>query len=91
MVDISNLQKLELNWDGRQPKEGEQETAEYHYIILVRHGQYNTKAKGDVETSLTTAVRQQAQVLAQKIVDTYNPTKVISTILPKWIPTILPK
>jgi hypothetical protein len=87
VVDISNLQKFDRNWDGRQPKEDEQEPTAYRYIILVRHGQYNTKAKSDAEASLTAAGRQQAQVLAQKIVDTYNPTKVIRSDMTRAVET----
>lgn len=77
VVDISKLQNFDRNWDGRHPKEGEHEPTAYRYIVLIRHGQYNTKAKNDADAILTAAGRQQAQVLAQKLVETYTPNKVI--------------
>jgi hypothetical protein len=36
VVDVSALQRFDRNWDGREPKEGEQEPTAYRYIILVR-------------------------------------------------------
>jgi len=35
VVDVSALQHFDRNWDGRQPKEGEEEPSAYRYIILV--------------------------------------------------------
>jgi len=76
VVDIRKLQHFNSNWDGRQPKDGEHAPTAYRYIVLIRHGQYNTKAKSDEDAILTAAGRQQAQVLAQKIAETYKPDKV---------------
>ena len=88
VVDASALQQFDRNWDGRAPKEGEEEPSAYRYIILVRHGQYNTKAKNDSDATLTGAGRQQAQVLAQKIVDTYGkPNRVIRSEMMRAIET----
>ena len=35
VVDVSQLQHFDRNWDGRNPKEGEKEPTAYRYIILV--------------------------------------------------------
>jgi len=87
-VDTSALQQFDRNWDGRAPKDGEEEPSAYRYIVLVRHGQYNTKAKNDSDATLTGAGRQQAQVLAQKIVDTYGkPNRVIRSEMMRAIET----
>uniref|UniRef100_A0A7S0HTS7 Serine/threonine-protein phosphatase PGAM5, mitochondrial n=1 Tax=Hanusia phi TaxID=3032 RepID=A0A7S0HTS7_9CRYP len=77
LVDIQNLQKYNRNWDGRHPKEGEQKPKAIRYIILVRHGQYKDKETKDSNAVLTLKGRQQARILAQKILDTWKPTSLI--------------
>ncbi|EKX48942.1 hypothetical protein GUITHDRAFT_162358 [Guillardia theta CCMP2712] len=74
LVDISNLQKYNRNWDGRHPKEGQQKPKAIRYIILVRHGQYKDNESKDINAVLTLKGRQQARILAQKIIDTFKPT-----------------
>eukprot|EP00960_Hanusia_phi_P023673 698617-Hanusia_phi.AAC.2 len=66
-----------LNVMTMHPKEGEQKPKAIRYIILVRHGQYKDKETKDSNAVLTLKGRQQARILAQKILDTWKPTSLI--------------
>ena len=57
------------NWDRRESESGAADSrgkAQRH-IILIRHGQYNLKGKGDAERYLSELGRQQADVTGQRL------------------------
>ena len=57
----------DINWDRRQPEPGSAEGSSktQRHIILIRHGQYNLKGKGDAERYLSELGRQQADLAGQ--------------------------
>lgn len=59
----------DFNWDRRRPAPGAGESSAkaQRHVILIRHGQYNSKGKGDAERYLTELGRLQAEATGQRL------------------------
>jgi len=78
---IKGIKKWDWNWDHREPTVTEKdETSDsdfvdvrapgknaYRHIYLIRHGQYDTEAKGDENRKLTTLGHEQARFTGDRL------------------------
>jgi len=65
LVDTSALQVWNRNWDRRHHIKPRSKCT--RYIVLIRHGQYNTKEKLDADRKLTDLGHQQAEALVERV------------------------
>ncbi|XP_071034328.1 serine/threonine-protein phosphatase PGAM5, mitochondrial [Parasteatoda tepidariorum] len=89
--------KWNHNWDNRDASAGDKERLKdsdskapiaKRHIFMIRHGQYNMKAKSDAERKLTELGRKQAELVGQRLKDLkFNYTKMIRSTMTRAIET----